>query len=177
MNWTPERKRLALAVGDGLMTFLIVIATFFLNYGFVRWVENNLSHAPDFRRYLVTPLFKAIVAVAPDGWTMMIVLLGVPLGFGYLSYACDEPLITKVYRWLIALCAFSVMAAVSPIMSMHHCLCGDIDQTAWDEVLIPGLVVIFVYYCRRLACRRSKVTGPSFASPPANAGDDAPPSL
>ena len=158
------------------MTFILVFSTFALVFGCVRWVVNNLSHAPETRRFFVAPWHEGLVAIMPESWTQIIVLLGLPLGFGFLSYACDEPLMTKLSRWLLALCAWALQAAASPIMSMHHCLCGGNDETGWDEALIPGLVVIFVYFCRRLACRRSKVSEPSTASPRATLPDDGRPS-
>lgn len=177
MAWTERRKRKWLAVVDGVMAFVFVFTVFFLISGFTAWVRMRANHGPDFEKWMITPGYRAVTAIMPESVSFLVILVCVPTGFGFLSYACDESLVSKVFRWLLSASAFGVMLAVSPLVAIHRCLCGDEDQAVWDEFILPGLSVLFLYFSIRLARKRwPPITSSPSPSPSAMSRGDAPPS-
>jgi hypothetical protein len=80
---------------------------------------------------------------------------------GYLSYALDEPLISKVFRWLFISAGFVVTVAFTPLLSAHECLCTGGNGTLFGEFFIPIVCLVFMVG----AVRFSKARRPGTPKP------------
>lgn len=180
MAWTERRKRKVLAVVDGITGFLFVVASWAFTNGFVRWVVNLKGHHPEWHKVFETGGYKLIVAIMPEEAGIMVVMVCLPLGFGFLSYACDESLISKVFRWFYTVVAVTVLLASSPIFAMHSCLCGAAGKGVGKELVLPALSVLFLVTAYRQAHRRwstpEATTSPASEVPAARPSGDGPPS-
>lgn len=185
MAWTERRKRKWLAMVDGVMAFAATFGLFTLVYGLCNWVQGSYNHGYWKAGDIKMPprlVFQLLQAIMPESWSLVTLLFTLPLAVGFLSFACSESLFTKVCRWLFVLAGLAVTSAVLPIVDIHGCLCSsERDEgwfdTGWDELFLPGLSVLFLYFSIRLARKRwSPITSSPSPSPSAMSRGDAPPS-
>jgi hypothetical protein len=178
MAWTERRKRKVLAVVDGVVAFGGCIGFTGLILGLCRWVQGNDNHnywMAGSVKMPLQPIFHVLQTIIPESLALLGLLVTVPMAVGYLSYACDESLFTKVCRWLMVLAALGVIAAATPLISFHGCICGSgYDEGwfdhGWDEVFLPGLALLFLAWANRKAHHRW-----SSEAPLADPAPDSPP--